>query len=258
MSTDRRWVAGIHAVETALAGGAGSVLRVLAEHRRRDARMKRIAERAARAGIPLERVDHARLDECAGGARHQGVCAEVQGRAILDEAGLLDRVDSLAGPPFLLALDGVQDPHNLGACLRSAAAAGVDAVIVPRDRAARLTPVVERAAAGTTAIVSLAAVTNLARTLKRLGERGCWITGASGAAPTVLHEADLTGALVLVVGGEGRGLRVGTRAACDRLVAIPLANGVESLNASVATGVCLFEARRQRLLATHDARARRS
>lgn len=246
MAAETRWIGGINPVETALAAGPDHVRRLLVDHRRRDARMRRLLDRAGRAGITVERVDAARLDGCVCDGRHQGVCAEIAGRGALDERALQALVAGLERPPFLLALDRVQDPHNLGACLRSAAAAGCDAVIVPRDRAARLTPAVERAAAGASALVPLAAVTNLGRTLEWLQAHGCWAVGTAGDAEEGLHEADLTGGLVLVAGGEEDGLRARTRKLCDRLVAIPLAAGVESLNVSVAVGVCLFEAVRQR------------
>ncbi|MEX1081445.1 MAG: 23S rRNA (guanosine(2251)-2'-O)-methyltransferase RlmB [Halofilum sp. (in: g-proteobacteria)] len=241
-----RWVAGIHAVETALAGGRGRVVRLLTDQRRRDQRLARLIEHAQRASIPVERVHARQLEAQVGDVRHQGVCAEVRGAAILDEDELAARVEALAHAPLLLALDGVQDPHNLGACLRSAEAAGADAVIVPRDRAARLTPTVERAAAGAAELIPLAAVTNLTRTLESLKQLGCWVIGTTGGADTALHAADLTGPLVLVMGGEEKGLRPRTQSACDRLVSIPMAGRSESLNVSVAAGVCLFEALRQR------------
>lgn len=246
MSPRTRWVGGLHAVETALAGGAGHVRRLLVDRRRRDDRLARLVEHARRAGIAVERVPAATLDQRLPDGRHQGACAEVLGTGVLDEAGLRERLAAIAHAPFLLALDGVQDPHNLGACLRSAEAAGVDAVVIPRDRAARLTPAVERAAAGAAALVPLAAVTNLGRALEGLKEAGCWIVGAAGDARVSLYDADLAGPLVLVLGGEDKGLRARTRALCDTLVHIPLAGRVDSLNVSVATGVCLFEALRQR------------
>lgn len=246
MDADTRWIGGLNPVETALAAGAAHVRQVLVDRRRRDARVKRVLDRAQAAGVPVERVDGNVLDEQIKDGRHQGVCAEVSGRGALDESELRALVEGLDHPPFLLALDQVQDPHNLGACIRSAAAAGCDAVIFPRDNSARLTPAVERAAAGATTLVPLAAVTNLARALEHLQQQGCWIVGAAGDADETLHEADLTGGLVIVAGGEGGGMRARTRKLCDRLVAIPLAGAVESLNVSVAVGICLFEAVRQR------------
>jgi 23S rRNA (guanosine2251-2'-O)-methyltransferase len=241
-----RRVGGLHAVETAIIGGADRVRRLLADPRRRDARMRRTLEQARKAGITVERMPGQRISEWLGDDRHQGIAAEVAGSGILDERALLARIGELDHPPFLLALDGVQDPHNLGACLRSAEAAGADAVIIPRDRAARLTPTVERAAAGAAERITLAAVTNLARTLERLREAGCWVIGTAGEEAEDLYAVDLTGPLVLVCGGEADGLRQRTRAMCDRLVAIPLVGKTESLNVSVAAGVCLFEALRQR------------
>lgn len=246
MSDETRWIGGLNPVETALAAGTGHVRRLLVDRRRRDARMKRVLDRAQGAGVPVERVDGNTLDERITDGRHQGVCAEVAGRGTLDENELRALVEGLDHLPFLLALDQVQDPHNLGACIRSAAAAGCDAVIFPRDNSARLTPAVERAAAGATALVPLAAVTNLARALEHLQQQGCWVVGAAGDADETLHEADLTGGLVIVAGGEGGGMRAKTRKLCDRLVSIPLAGTVESLNVSVAVGICLFEAVRQR------------
>ncbi len=238
------WSAGIHAVETALAGGAGRVQRVLVDHRRRDRRIQRVIERAEGNGIRVERVDRATLDECVPNARHQGVCAEVEGAPVLDEKALAEALEAVA-TPLVLVLDGVQDPHNLGACLRSAEAAGAHAVVIPRNRAARITPAVERSSAGASGRIPVAAVTNLARALGRLRELGCWVVGTDDAAPASVFDADLAGALALVVGGEGEGMRRRTRAACDELVAIPLAGRVASLNVSVAAGICLFEAMRQ-------------
>jgi len=238
------WSAGIHAVETALAGGAGRVQRVLVDHRRRDRRIQRLIERAEAGGIRVERVHRTTLDECVAPGRHQGVCAEVEGTPVLDEKALGETLEAIA-TPLVLVLDGVQDPHNLGACLRSAEAAGAHAVVIPRNRAARITPAVERSSAGASGRIPLAAVTNLARALARLRALGCWVIGTDDAAAATVFDTDLTGALALVVGGEGEGMRKRTRAACDQVVAIPLAGHVASLNVSVAAGICLFEARRQ-------------
>lgn len=239
-------IGGMHAVEGALAGGADRVRRVLADHRRRDARLQRLLEQARRAGVAVERVGADALTEWLGDDRHQGIAAQTSGPALLDERALLERIRGLDHEPLLLVLDGVQDPHNLGACLRTAEAAGADAVVIPRDRAARLTPTVERAAAGASAYIPLAAVTNLARVLERLQAAGCWVVGTSGDAPSDLYSGDLTGPLVIVCGGEAGGLRQRTRRTCDQLVAIPLLGQTASLNVSVAAGICLFEALRQR------------
>ncbi len=255
MSGDTRWIGGVNPVATALAAGADHVQRLLVDRQRRDGRIRRVLDQARRAGVPVERVDAAALDQCTGDERHQGICAEIAGSGVLDERSLQALVETLERPPLLLALDQVQDPHNLGACLRSAAAAGCDAVIVPRDRSARLTPAVERAAAGAATLIPLAAVTNLARMLEWLKQHGCWVVGAAGDADESLYVVDLTGPLVLVLGGEDSGLRARTRGLCDHLASIPLAAGVESLNVSVAAGVCLFEAVRQRLAVEKDGTA---
>jgi 23S rRNA (guanosine2251-2'-O)-methyltransferase len=239
------WTAGLHAVETALEGGGARVRRVLADRRRRDARLRRVLETAERCGVAVERVDARVIEERVAGVRHQGICAEVLGPAVLDEHDVAERI-ARSSQPLVLVLDGVQDPHNLGACLRTAAAAGADAVVVPRDRAARLNATVERAAAGAARRVPFATVTNLARALAVLKDAGCWVVGTAGEADTPVHDADLAGGLALVMGGEEKGLRARTRSACDQLVRISLAGPVESLNVSVATGICLFEALRQR------------
>jgi 23S rRNA (guanosine2251-2'-O)-methyltransferase len=192
------------------------------------------------------KVPRKRLDGFYGGGRHQGVVARVEVKSLshsLDE--ILDRVQ---GPPLLLLLDGVTDPHNLGACLRSADAAGVHAVILPKDRAAGITPVVHKVACGAVQTVPLFTVTNLARTLRLLKEAGIWLYGAAGDAGQDLYASDLQGPIALVLGSEGGGLRRLTRELCDYLVSIPMAGSVASLNVSVATGVLLFEARRQRRL----------
>jgi 23S rRNA (guanosine2251-2'-O)-methyltransferase len=250
-SEDSNWSAGFHAVETALAGGGEYVRRVLVDRRRRDARVRRLLERAERVGVAVERVSQQHLDACVPGARHQGVCAELVGDRVFDEQALARQVERLT-EPLVLVLDRVRDPHNLGACLRSAEAAGADVVVVARDRAARVTAVVERSAAGAASRVPLAAVTNLGRTLERLKGLGCWAVGMAGEAQTGLFDIDLTGPLALVVGAEDHGLRARTRGACDCLASIPLAGDLASLNVSVATGVCLFErVRQQRATAGH-------
>jgi 23S rRNA (guanosine2251-2'-O)-methyltransferase len=183
----------------------------------------------------------------AEGVRHQGVIARVRRQAAkIDEHNLLSALTRTVNP-LVLVLDGVQDPHNLGACLRSAAAAGALAVIVPRDNSAPLTPVARRAAAGAAESLPLVTVTNLARTLRDLKEAGVWIYGASHDAEASLYETDLRGPVALVLGGEGKGLRRLTREHCDGLFRIPMSGAVESLNVSVAAGISLFEVMRQRL-----------
>jgi 23S rRNA (guanosine2251-2'-O)-methyltransferase len=219
----------------------------LAESRESAARLQELRELATAADVPIRPAAADELDRLAAGERHQGAIAEVSPRAGDPETQLEEALEALGDTPgLLLVLDGVTDPHNLGACLRSADAAGVAAVIVPRDRAAGLTPVVRKVAAGAAESVPLIAVVNLARTLRELKERGLWLVGTADDAPGTLYEADLTGPTVLVLGSEGEGMRRLTREACDQLVSIPMSGAVESLNVSVATGVALFEAVRQR------------
>jgi 23S rRNA (guanosine2251-2'-O)-methyltransferase len=216
------------------------------ERRRRDRRLGELAELAKAAGVAVRQVDRDELERAAEGANHQGALAWVRTPAARGEGDLDDLLDALDAPPFLLLLDEVQDPHNLGACLRTADAAGVHAVITPRDNAVGLTPVVCKVASGAAETVPFVQVTNLARTMDRLKERGVWLTGTAGEAATDLYAADLTGPLGLVMGSEGKGLRRLTRERCDHLVRLPMRGTVESLNVSVATGVCLYEALRQR------------
>jgi 23S rRNA (guanosine2251-2'-O)-methyltransferase len=235
---------GLHAVTAALRSGR-ECRRLWVQDSRRDARLNDVEERARKLGIAVERVSRQELDQHAGDTHHQGVVGEFGASVGPDD--LDELLDALTEPPFLLVLDGVQDPHNLGACLRTANAAGVHAVIAPKDRACGITPVVRKVAAGAAESVPFFAVTNLARTLRELKARGIWIAGAAGEADQMLYELDLTGPIALVMGAEGEGLRRLTRESCDWLVRLPMAGQVESLNVSVATGICLFEARRQRL-----------
>jgi 23S rRNA (guanosine2251-2'-O)-methyltransferase len=237
---------GIHAVRVLLTRQPQRVRRVLLAGGRDVGRLAEIRALAQKAGVQVGAADDALLDKLAEGGRHQGAVAEVLPRAEDPETQLEEALESAAGAPLLLVLDGVQDPHNLGACLRSADAAGVAAVIVPRDRAAGMTPVVRKVAAGAAETVPLVAVVNLARTLRQLKERGIWLVGTDDTADKALYEADLEGPVALVMGSEGEGLRRLTRECCDLLVSIPMAGAVESLNVSVATGVVLFEAVRQR------------
>lgn len=239
---------GIHAVRALLTRNPQRVdgLWLLAD-REAGARLRELRDLAQGAGIAVTDADPALLDRLAGGERHQGVAASVRARAGDPETQLEEALDATAGqPPLLLVLDGVTDPHNLGACLRSADAAGVAAVIAPRDRAAGLTPVVRKVAAGAAESVAFVAVVNLARTLRELKERGVWLVGTANEAERTLFDVDLTGPTAIVMGSEGEGLRRLTREACDELVAIPMAGAVASLNVSVAAGVALFEAVRQR------------
>ncbi len=242
-------VYGIHAVTSLLSHNPESVaqLYIQADRKdRNDRRLQEILERAERSGVAMEVCSRAALDEKCDQV-HQGVLALCRPlnleRHEQELDGLLDKLEQ---PPFLLILDGVTDPHNLGACLRSAEAAGVNAVIVPKDKSAQLTPAVRKVACGAAEIVPFFSVTNLARTLQALQKRGIWVFGAAGEAEQSIYEADLKGPIALVLGSEGSGLRRLTREHCDVLVAIPMAGEVSSLNVSVSTGICLFEAVRQR------------
>ena len=200
--------------------------------------------------ISIESVKKATLDKLSHNAVHQGVIAHCQAAPVLDEVDLTQLLDDLeqaepAQHPFLLFLDGVQDPHNLGACLRSALAAGVHAVVVPRDNSCGLTPIVHKVAVGAADIIPFVQVTNLSRCIKSLQQRGIWFVGAEMQGGKPLYDVDLTGPIAWVLGAEGRGLRENTKKHCDHLAYIPMSGAVESLNVSVATGICLFETRRQ-------------
>jgi len=238
---------GIHAVRVMLSRSPQRVRRVLVGAGRDAGRLAELKGLAERAGVQVASADAGLLDKLADGGRHQGVVAEIVPRASSDpETQLEQALEAAQGPLLLLVLDGVQDPHNLGACLRSADAAGVCAVIAPRDRAAGLTPVARKVAAGAAETVPFVAVVNLARTLRELQERDVWLVGTDDSADKTLYDVDLTGPIALVMGSEGEGMRRLTRECCDQLVSIPMAGAVESLNVSVATGVTLFEAVRQR------------
>lgn len=240
-----QWVGGFHAVQALLDSADDKPREVLLAEGRHDKRAKALRSAAQDAGVVVRVVPRYELDMRAPGLRHQGVLAEVDTTTISGE-------DLLATPAaqdsLLLALDGVTDPHNLGACLRTAEAAGVNAVIVPRDRAAGLTPVARKAAAGAAERVPLVAVTNLSRSLADLRKLGYWVMGLAGDDGEPLYDVNLTGPLVLVAGAEGSGLRRLTREQCDRLLNIPMCGAIESLNVSVATAVCLYEVVRQRNL----------
>jgi len=244
---DNDWVYGLHAVEALLKHNHDGIRQLLVQQGRQDARIEAVLERAARLGLAVLEVPRQELDAKTGGV-HQGVAA-LCGELKLErsEGFLKELLGGLDHPPFLLVLDGVTDPHNLGACLRSAEAAGVDAVIVPKDKSALITPTVRKVACGAAESLPFIAVTNLARCLKTLQEDyRIWVLGAAGEATASLYQTDLKGPLALVLGSEGKGLRRLTREHCDALFAIPMAGEVSSLNVSVATGICLFEAVRQR------------
>jgi 23S rRNA (guanosine2251-2'-O)-methyltransferase len=239
---------GLHAVAAALEYEPEQVRGLWVERQRRDGRIQALLDLAARYGVTVQPTDRGELDRLTGGARHQGVAARlVLRQRAQNEGDLPALLAAVESPLLLLVLDGVQDPHNLGACLRSAAAAGVHAVIAPADRAVSLNATVRKVACGGAEIVPFVSVINLARTLRALQEQGVWIVGAAGEAADSVYEVDFTPSTAIVLGGEEKGLRRLTREVCDRLARIPMVEGgVESLNVSVAAGVLLFEARRQR------------
>ena len=241
----RQWVFGLHAVQAMLKTNPGNIEELRLQKGRDDQRFKKVQALAEKQGLPVSWVLRSDIDALAGG-QHQGVAALCQSADVQDENYLLNLLENLDGPPFILVLDGVTDPHNLGACLRSCDAAGVDAVIVPKDRSVGVTPVVRKVACGAAETVPLIAVTNLARTLRSLQERGVWVVGTAGEAEQLIYQADLKGPIALVMGAEEKGLRRLTREHCDSLVKLSMAGEVSSLNVSVACGVSLFEAVRQR------------
>lgn len=243
---------GIHAVGGLLRRRPEAVRGVFIQEGGQNPRLAELAELAVEYGVRLQTLGEEEIDRRAQGARHQGVIAQFDlERAVSSENDLDGLLAEASETPLLLVLDGVQDPHNLGACLRTADAAGVHAVIAPKDRAAGLTPVVCKVASGAVGHIPFVRVTNLARTLRALRDADVWIAGADadGEGAMSLYDADLTLPVALVLGAEGNGMRRLTREHCDWLVSIPMADAaVESLNVSVATGICLFEARRQRLV----------
>jgi 23S rRNA (guanosine2251-2'-O)-methyltransferase len=244
--SEASWVFGLHAVRTLLQRHANKVSQLLIVRSRDDARMNEVLKLAREHEVKIEFRSSHELDQLANGERHQGVLAQLQRVENLGEGALDEILDHAGATPLVLVLDGVTDPHNLGACLRTADAAGVHAVIVPRDRAAGLSPVVRKVAAGAAETVPLIQVVNLARTLRWLKDRGMWVVGTDDEAELSIHTAKLTGPLAVVMGAEGSGMRRLTREHCDALLNIPMQGVVESLNVSVATGVMLYEAVRQR------------
>jgi 23S rRNA (guanosine2251-2'-O)-methyltransferase len=241
---------GLHAVRVMLQKHPERVTAVRVAERRDDPRAREIDELARQKQIPVQRVDAQALRQKLGDVAHQGVVAEIRPLPPWTEDDLLVAVQAAVQtpdtPPLILALDGVQDPHNLGACLRTADACGAIAVIVPRDRAAHVTPVVRKVAVGAAETTPVVTVTNLVRTLKLLKEAGLWVIGADADAPKRADQVDLTGGVVLTLGAEGTGLRHLTRQTCDWIVRLPQLGAVESLNVSVAAGMLLYEAVRQR------------
>jgi 23S rRNA (guanosine2251-2'-O)-methyltransferase len=236
-------VFGFHAVLARLRADPKSVVEIFLDETRNDARGKDLVAIAERAGVRVMRVPTKRLDGFYGGGRHRGVVARVEVKNVAEDLNqILEQVKN----PLLLVLDGVTDPHNLGACLRVANAAGAHAVIAPRDRAAGITPVVSKVASGAAEATPYLMVTNLARTLSEIKERDIWVIGADERADKTLYEADLPQSIAWVLGAEGEGMRRLTRESCDLLVRIPMRGEVESLNVSVSAGICLFESVRRR------------
>ena len=235
---------GFHAVGVRLKTAPRSIIEIYFEPTRRDARMRQFIERATEAGVRLIEADGMRLAKLAGSHGHQGVAARVE--PLAQTHSLDDLLDTIDGPPLLLVLDGVTDPHNLGACLRVADGAGAHAVIAPKDHAVGINATVAKVASGASETVPYFMVTNLARTLNELKERSIWCIGTSDGTSKTIYQADLKTPVALVMGAEGEGMRQLTRKTCDELVGIPMRGAVESLNVSVASGVCLYEALRQR------------
>jgi 23S rRNA (guanosine2251-2'-O)-methyltransferase len=237
-------VFGFHAVESALKNDPANILELWVEENRHDKRIKSLIDEVNHQGISIEHVKKKDLEKRCNSHKTQGIAARYRNLAAQSEASLSELLKK--ENVFLLILDGVQDPHNLGACLRTADAAGVDAVIAPKDRAAGLTPSVRKVACGAAESIPFIQVTNLARILKQLKDADVWIIGTAGEADVELYDIDLKGKLAIVMGAEEKGMRRLTRENCDQLVKLPMAGQVESMNVSVTTGVCLFEAVRQR------------
>ena len=246
MSSPVKVLYGFHAVGVRLKTAPSSILELYVDPTRRDARMRQFVERAQEANLRLIEADSVRLSRLCGSHGHQGVVARVD--ALSQARTLDDLLDQLpvGTVPLLLVLDGVTDPHNLGACLRVADGAGAHALIAPKDHAVGINATVAKVASGAAETVPYFMVTNLARTLNELKERSIWVIGTSDDAPQTLYQADLKGPLALVLGAEGAGMRQLTRKTCDSLVSLPMRGAVESLNVSVASGICLYEAVRQR------------
>lgn len=237
---------GLHAVQAALKNDASRVKALWVLRNRKDQRLEKVVRAARSAGLRMTLSTRQELDRLVEGERHQGVVAQVEGEAGLDESYLQGLVSQIKHNALFLVLDGVTDPHNVGACMRSAEAAGVDVVIVPRDRAAGLTAVARKVASGSAERVPFVQVTNLARTLRDLQDQGVWVVGAAGGTDQSIYDAPFTRSVALVMGAEGKGMRRLTQEVCDQVIAIPMQGEVESLNVSVAAAVCLYEAVRQR------------
>ncbi|PJC85281.1 23S rRNA (guanosine(2251)-2'-O)-methyltransferase RlmB [Vibrio sp. HA2012] len=239
------FIYGIHAVKAVLENDPARFVEAFVLKGRQDDRLLPVLNQLQQCGISIQQMGRKALDDKAKGANHQGIIARVRPVKALNENDL-DQILAQHEQPLLLVLDGVTDPHNLGACLRNADAAGVAAVIVPKDKSAPMTATVSKVACGAAETVPLVRVTNLARTMRALQEQGIWFVGTAGEATHDIYQSKLTGSLAIVMGAEGDGMRRLTRETCDDLIKIPMAGSVSSLNVSVATGICLFEAVRQR------------
>lgn len=246
MSDEKTLIFGIHALTAALHHEPEILAQILFDSNRRDTRMQNLLELARRRGVKVQASQRATLDQLSHGARHQGVIARLQTHRTPVRQPTLSELFATTTPDLILVLDGITDPHNLGACLRTADAAGVDAVIIPSHRSAGLGATVRNVASGAAETVPLIQVTNLARSLHRLQEHGLWLIGTAEQADTAYLEVDLSVPCAIILGSEDKGLRRLTREVCDRLVSIPMAGTVSSLNVSVAAGILLFEALRQR------------
>lgn len=243
--SDLEKIYGLHAVEALLRHHPKRVKQIWLAEGRDDPRVQTLIELAGQSRVRVGQCERREMDAWVEGV-HQGVVADVSPSQVWGDAMLEELLDRTEGAPLLLVLDGVTDPHNLGACLRTADAAGALAVIIPKDKSATLNATVRKVACGAAEVIPLVAVTNLARTLEKLQQRGLWVVGTAGEADKEIYDQDLSGPIVLVMGAEGKGMRRLTREHCDFLVKLPMAGSVSSLNVSVASGVCLFEALRQR------------
>lgn len=247
MTSNTLTIFGLHAVESLLNHQPERIIRLSVFQLRNDKKLEALINHAKKLGISVEQASRSELDRMTQEANHQGVAALCHKPKVYAENDLNKFLEDLSAPPFLLILDGVQDPHNLGACFRSADAAGVHAIIAPKDKAVGITPVVSKVASGAAETLPFFQVTNLVRTMETLKEKGVWIYGADGEAQQTLYQTKLTGSIAIVMGAEGEGMRRLTREHCDVLLKIPMSGSVESLNVSVAAGICLFEVVRQRI-----------
>ncbi|GBL03930.1 23S rRNA (guanosine(2251)-2'-O)-methyltransferase RlmB [Glaciecola sp. KUL10] len=239
------WLYGLHSLDAVVSQEPERIIELFVLKGRTDERLNNIINLSRKMGVSIQFCNRKTLDDKVKGEQHQGIVAKARPGKVLDENDLA-RILSHSKSPFILILDGVTDPHNLGACLRTADAAGVNAVVVPKDKSASLNPTVRKVACGAAEVIPLIQVTNLSRTIKSIQDSGVWVIGTAGEATQSLYECKLSGPIALVMGAEGKGMRRLTRENCDELVKLPMAGSVSSLNVSVATGVCLYEIVRQR------------